>query len=121
MLKNIRVKTGKLQSAVQQSYMLATDIADYLVKKGEPFRTAHEKTGKLVRFAMEKGKALNQLTIQEYKKFSPLFDNDVFKITVESSIAARNQTGGTAKEQVTKQLARAREILREYDEELSKD
>ena len=121
MLKNIRVKTWKLQSAVQQSYMLATDIADYLVKKGEPFRTAHEKTGKLVRFAMEKGKALNQLTIQEYKKFSPLFDNDVFKITVESSIAARNQTGGTAKEQVTKQLARAREILREYDEELSKD
>lgn len=120
MLINIRIKTGKLQSAVQQSYMLSTDIADYLVKKGEPFRTAHEKTGKLVRFAMEKGKALNQLTIQEYKKFSPLFDNDVFTITVESSIAARNQTGGTAKEQVTKQLARAREILREYDEELSK-
>ncbi len=121
MLTHIRVNTVKLQSAVQQSYMLATDIADYLVKKGEPFRTAHEKTGKLVRFAMEKGKALNQLTIQEYKKFSPLFDNGVFKITVESSIAARKQTGGTAKEQVTQQIARAREILREYDEESSKD
>ncbi|OGN87707.1 MAG: argininosuccinate lyase [Chloroflexi bacterium RBG_13_46_9] len=120
MLRNISIKTGKLQSAVQQSYMLATDIADYLVKKGEPFRTAHAKTGKIVRFAMENGKALNQLTIQEYKKFSSLFDNDVFKITVESSIAARNQIGGTAKEQVTKQLARARAILREYDEELSK-
>ncbi len=121
MFKNIHVKPGKLQSALQQSYVLATDLADYLVKKGEPFRTAHEKTSKLVRFAMEKNKSLNQLTIQEYKKFSTLFDDDVFNITVESSISARNQTGGTAKEQVTKQLARAREILREYDEELSKD
>jgi argininosuccinate lyase len=121
MLKNICVKTDRVQSAVQQSYMLATDIADYLVNKGEPFRTAHEITGKLVRYSMEKGKKLSELTIQEYQKFSTQFDTDVFNINVESSLAARNQVGGTAKVQVAAQLKRAREILRQHDEEISKD
>ena len=114
MLKNLHVKTEKTESAARQGYMLATDIADYLVKKGEPFRSAHEKTGKLVRYAIAKDKALNQLTINEYHKFSSLFDKDVHNITVESSIAARDHIGGTAKSQVLKQIARAKELLKDY-------
>jgi argininosuccinate lyase len=121
MLKNISIKTGKIQSSALQGYILATDLADYLVKKGEPFRSAHEKTSELVRYANEKDKTLNQLTLEEYRKFSKLFDDDVFNINLESSIAARNHTGGTAKQQVKKQLTRAKKILRKYDEEASKD
>jgi argininosuccinate lyase len=117
MLKTLRVKTEKTESAARQSYLLATDIADYLVKKGEPFRSAHEKTGQLVRYAIKKDKSLSELTLQEYQKFSSLFDQDVYNITVESSIAARDHTGGTAKSQVAKQIARAKEILKGDDEE----
>ncbi len=120
MLKSLHVKTDKTESVAKQGYMLATDIADYLAKKGEPFRSAHEKTGKLVRYAIEKDKALNQLTIKEYQKFSSLFDKDVYNITVASSIAARDHIGGTAKSQVAKQIARAEEILKDYYAEESK-
>jgi argininosuccinate lyase len=121
MLKSLHVKTENTEAATQQGYMLATDIADYLVKKGEPFRSAHEKTARLVRYAIEKGKTLDQLTINEYKKFSDLFEKDVHNITVASSIAARNHTGGTAKPQVAKQIARAKKLLKDYYAEKSKD
>ena len=121
MLKTLHVKTENTKSAVQQGYMLATDIADYLVKKGEPFRSAHEKIGKLVRYAIGKGKMLEKLTLKEYQRFSSLFDKDVYDITVASSIAARDHIGGTAKPQVTKQIARAKKLLKDYYAEESKD
>ena len=121
MLKTIRVKKEKMGAAARQGYLLATDIADYLVKKGEPFRTAHENTAQLVRYAVEKGKALNELTLAEYHKFSSRFGKDVFDITVESSIAARDHTGGTARTQVARQIVRAKEILKAYEEDEPQD
>lgn len=121
MLKTLQVKKENMAKATRQGYMLATDIADYLAKKGEPFRIAHEITGKLVRYANENEKALNELTLAEYRKFSPKFEKDVLDITVESSIATRDHTGGTAKTQVVKQIARAKKLLKEYEEDEPED
>jgi argininosuccinate lyase len=113
MLKTMHIKTDKTASAAQQGYLLATDLADYLVKKGVPFRTAHEAVGKLVIYAVKKSKSLKDLTLKEYQKFSPVFDKDVYKITVESSVTARDITGGTAYKQVAKQIAAAKRKLKE--------
>ncbi len=105
MLKTLQIKPENMRKAVEQDYILATDLADYLVKKGEPFRSAHGAVARLVSYAIGKGKLLKQLNIGEYKSFSPLFDEDVYSISVESSLAARNVPGGTAPQQVEKALA----------------
>jgi argininosuccinate lyase len=111
MIRTLRVKAENTEQAVKQGYILATDLADYLVKRGEAFRQAHGIVGKLVSYAAEKGKSLAQLDVSEYKKFSPLFGEDVYEITIESSLAARNITGGTAPKQVERALAAARKIV----------
>ncbi len=111
MVKSLRVKAENMEQVVKQGYILATDLADYLVKKGEPFRTAHEIAGRLVSYAMKKGKSFSELSLTEYKGFSPLFGEDVYLITVESSIAARDVTGGTAPKQVERALATAKKII----------
>ncbi len=90
---------------------MATDIADYLVKKGETFRNAHTVVGKLVNWAIEKGKSFSEISLSDYKKFSPLFEDDVYLITFETSLSARNNPGGTAPEQVRK-LSSFRKVLR---------
>jgi len=113
MVKTLRVKAENMEQAVKQGYILATDLADYLVKKGEPFRTAHEIAGRLVSYAMKKGKSFSELSLDEYKGFSPLFGEDVYSVTVESSMAARDVTGGTAPKQVERALSRAKNIIRE--------
>ncbi len=96
--------------AVKRGYILATDLADYLVKRGEAFRTAHDTVARLVSYAMEKGKSFCELSLSEYKGFSPLFAEDVYSITVDSSIAARDVIGGTASKQVDRALAAAQKI-----------
>jgi len=101
------------QQAVKRGYLLATDLADYLVKKGEAFRTAHGTVAKLVSYAIEKGKSFAELSLSEYKKFSPLFEDDVYSVTIESSIAARDVVGGTAPRQVDRALAAAQKIIRD--------
>ncbi len=111
MVKTIGVKKENMKQATNRGYLLATDLADYLVGKGESFRSAHNIVGKLVSYAAQKGKALNELSPAEYKQFSPLFGEDVRSITTETSIAARDNTGGTAPKQVNKALARARKIV----------
>jgi len=108
MVKTIKVKAENARQAVERGYILATDLADYLVKKGEPFRTAHDIVARLLNYAMEKGKSFSELSLSEYKGFSPLFGKDVYSITVESSIAARDIVGGTAPKQVEQALARAK-------------
>jgi len=114
MIKTLRVKAENTEQAVRQDYILATDLADYLAKKGEPFRTAHDIVGRLVSYAMEKGKSFSDLSLEEYKGFSPLFGEDVYSITVESSIAARNVIGGTAPERVAEALSRAKKIISSF-------
>jgi len=108
MVRTFKVKSDNMLAGAGRGYILATDLADYLVKKGEAFRTAHETVGKLVSYAAGKGKKLAELDIKEYQRFSKLFNADVKKITPESAIAARNVSGGTAPAQVKRALTRAR-------------
>ncbi len=108
MVSTLRVKAENTRRAAGQGYILATDLADYLVSKGEAFRIAHEIIGKLVSYASEKGKAFSELKLDEYKRFSPLFEKDVYSISLESSLAARDNIGGTAPKQVAQALINAR-------------
>ena len=111
MVKTLQVKAENTGKAVERGYILATDLADYLVRKGEAFRTAHDIVARLVSYAEEKGKSFAELSLSEYKKFSPLFGEDVYSITVESSLAARDVIGGTAPRQVKRALAAAKKIV----------
>ena len=115
MIEAMRVDASRAREAVEeaaQAGLLATDLADYLARKGLPFRQAHGAVRQLVDNAVKEGKATDQLTMEEYHRFSSLFDEDVYSITVESSLAARDVPGGTAPVQVRRALAEAREILR---------
>jgi len=112
MLKTIKVNTERISEAMKTDYILATDLADYLVKKGMPFREAHGVVAKLSKYAASKGKNFGELGRQEYRKFSPLFGGDVYKITPESSVAARNVAGGTSPQQVGKALRRAKRLIK---------
>ncbi|MFC2016092.1 argininosuccinate lyase [Chloroflexota bacterium] len=111
MIKTLRVKAENTGQAAKQGYILATDLADYLVNKGEAFRTAHDIVARLVSYAMERGKSFGELSLTEYKGFSPLFGEDAYSITVESSLAARANIGGTAPKQVAEALATAKKIV----------
>jgi argininosuccinate lyase len=95
-----------------QGYATATDLADYLAKKGLPFRDAHEAVALAVRFAEKKGCDLADLKLEELKQFSTLIENDIYAVlTLEGSLAARNHIGGTAPAQVEAAIARARKSL----------
>jgi argininosuccinate lyase len=111
MVSTLKVNHSRMRTAAEGSYTLATDVADYLTRKGLPFRQAHMLVGRLVQYAAGKQKCLPELSLEEYRSFSPLFGDDIFRITVESSIAARAATGGTAPAQVDLQLTRARDVL----------
>ncbi len=104
-------KRERMAAALDDN-LLATDLADYLVEKGVPFRRAHEIVGQAVRRALEKKCALMQLSLQELRAFSDVFEQDVFdKVTFAASLARRNSTGGTAPEAVERQFQEARERL----------
>ncbi|MEE8473127.1 MAG: argininosuccinate lyase [Dehalococcoidia bacterium] len=111
MVATVRVQEERCRRAAEEGYMLATDLADYLVRKGTPFREAHAQVGRLVSYALEKGKTLPDLGLEEYRGFSPLFEQDVYNITLESSLGARNSIGGTAPEQVARALERAGKVV----------
>ena len=100
-----------MRLAAEESYVLATDLADYLVAKGVPFREAHGITARVSEYAESQGKSFHQLTLEEYRQFSDRFGQDLFTITVETSVAARNVPGGTAPAQVKEALAHARALL----------
>ncbi len=92
--------------------LLATDLADYLVRRGVPFRTSHEVVGRLVRRAEEEGVGLDGLSESEYREAHPAFESDVFEVfSWERSVDARNATGGTGRAAVEEQLDRARRAL----------
>jgi argininosuccinate lyase len=112
MVRTIKVNTEHIAQAMKTDYILATDLADYLVQKGLPFREAHGVVAKLGEYAMSKGKNFRELGRKEYRKFSPLFGGDVYKITLESSVAARNVAGGTSPQQVGKALRRAKRLIK---------
>lgn len=108
MVATLKVNQARMAQAAEEDFILATDLADYLVRQGVAFRDAHGIVGRLVRHAIEEGKALSELSLDDYRRFSPHFGDDVFAITAATSVAARDLPGGTAPEQVSKALAAAR-------------
>jgi argininosuccinate lyase len=117
LLQTMRINEERMRSAATAGYALATDIADYLARKGVPFRQAHEAVGRLVRYAQSRGKELSELTLKEYRRFSPLFDEDVLRLDLEVSLRSRDIPGGTAPQQVRRALREARERLSQEEEE----
>ncbi|MEY4641445.1 MAG: hypothetical protein RLZZ227_1439 [Pseudomonadota bacterium] len=112
MVPAIKPKKDKMRQAALKGYATATDLADYLVNKGVPFRDAHEVVGKSVAFGIQQGRDLSALTLEELRQFSPAINDDVFGVlSLEGSVNARNHTGGTAPAQVRAAIARARQAL----------
>ena len=112
MTGGIAVRADNMAAALSQGFATATDLADYLVRKGLPFRDAHEAVGHAVKAAESKGVDLPGLTLEELRRFSPLIGDDVVAVlTVAGSLASRNHIGGTAPEQVRAAVARARSQL----------
>ena len=112
MMRGVNVKKENMRRAVMEGFATATDLADYLVKKGLPFRDSHEVVAQAVRFADTKGMDLSELHLTELQQFSCLIEQDIYEVlTPEGSLNARNHIGGTAPKQVRHQVARWREIL----------
>lgn len=112
MIASMQVKTGNMKQAVSQDFSNATDIADYLVTKGLAFRDAHEVIGKIVLHAIQQNKYLLDLTMDEYKQFHPLFEEDIFTVLKpEEVVRNRNSYGGTGQEQVKIQLTEAQKRI----------
>jgi len=116
MIDTMQVKPDNMRQAASAGYILATDLADYLVGKGESFRTAHDIVARLVTYSIEQGKSLDEISLDEYHRFSPLFDKDVYSITIESSLATRDNSGGTAPRQVEQALENAKIFLRDAED-----
>ncbi len=99
-----------------KGFSTATDIADYLVRKGIPFRKAHKITGEIVAYCIDNNKSFNDLTIEDFKKFSENFDNDIFDfICLENVVNRRNSYGGTSKDQVLYQIKEAKNFLNKLE------
>jgi len=112
MISGVSARPENMRDALRQGFATATDLADYLTRKGLPFRDAHEAVGLAVRRAEELGVDLPQLSLAELQNFSPLIADDIFAVlTVEGSLASRQHIGGTAPEQVRAAIARARSRL----------
>jgi argininosuccinate lyase len=112
MLTGVTVKPDAMRAAVMQGFATATDLADYLVKKGAPFRDAHEVVARAVRAADSSGRDLAELSLDELQAFSPMIGDDVYAVlTLEGSLAARDHFGGTAPAQVRAAIARARQRI----------
>jgi argininosuccinate lyase len=112
MVPALKCKHDNMYVAARQGFSTATDLADYLVRKGLPFRDAHEVVGKAVAHGVANNRDLSEMTLEELKLFAEIIDEDVFEVlTLEGSVAARNHVGGTAPEQVRKAVAKARQRL----------
>ncbi len=112
MVPATRVKSDNMRRAAASGYSTATDLADYLVRKGLAFRDAHEIVGNAVRLGIESKRDLSEMSLCELQSLSPLIESDVFDVlTLEGSVSARNHYGGTAPEQVRAAIIRARQSL----------
>lgn len=112
MIPSMKIRREHLLRAAVMGYSTATDLADYLVRQGVPFRDAHEIVGKAVRLAIDTDRDLSQVDLDEYKKLSAAIGKDVYAVlTVEGSLQSRNHLGGTAPAQVRAAVKRARKRL----------
>jgi argininosuccinate lyase len=113
MLATLTFRVDRMRAAAGENFATATDLADYLVRQGLPFREGHEIVGKVVRYAIERGVTLEQLGLDELRGFSDRFAADVHQaLSVEASLRARAVVGGTAPEAVRRALAQARDLVR---------
>lgn len=112
MMATLVCDRNRMRAAALQGFTTATDLADYLVRRGVPFRDAHEIVGRAVALGVERGCDLADLSLDELRRFSPAITEDVFSIlTLEGSVAARDHFGGTAPSQVRAAISRARAAL----------
>ncbi|WP_273852732.1 argininosuccinate lyase [Guptibacillus spartinae] len=112
MIETMTVQTENMKQAVNEDYSNATDIADYLVNKGMTFRESHEVIGKIVLYGIERKKFLLDLTMEEFKSFTPLFEEDVFEVLKPANVMnARKSYGGTSPEQIAIQIRLAHDHL----------
>ncbi|HEY5718338.1 MAG TPA: argininosuccinate lyase [Motiliproteus sp.] len=112
MVPAITAKKEVMREAAMRGFSTATDLADYLVRKGVAFRDAHDIVGRSVAFGIAEGRDLSEMTLAELQQFSTTIEADVFEVlTLEGSVAARNHIGGTAPDQVRAAVARARAVL----------
>jgi argininosuccinate lyase len=112
MVPAIQVNEASMRESARRGFSTATDLADYLVRKGMPFRDAHEVVGKSVGYGLEQNKDLSEMTLEELQQFSDTITEDVFDVlTLEGSVNARNHIGGTAPAQVLAAVGRAKEKL----------
>ncbi len=111
MIATAKFNTERMRQAAEDSMVLATDLADYLVVKGVPFREAHGVMIRVSEYASEQGKQFGELSLEEYRRFSEVFGEDVYQVTAERSIKARDVHGGTAPNRVREALERARSLL----------
>ena len=112
MIKTMRVNSGNMYAAAQKGFINATDLADYLVRKGLPFRTAYKIVGQIVSECIKCGEVLDSMKIDDYKKYSELFDDDLYDaISLQTCVAKRISEGGTGYESVDKQINFVTEFL----------
>jgi argininosuccinate lyase len=112
MIQTLTFNVDRMRRLAGAQYATATDLADYLVRKGVPFRDAHETVGKTVRYGIAHGKELGELSLDEFRQMSPLIGADVYEaITVEASLRARAVIGGTSRESVRRQIDLAKEVI----------
>ena len=110
MIRDMKVYAENMRRAAGEGFSTATDVADYLVRKGLPFRDAHEAVGNAVKYCVENEMDIAELSLAEWQLFSPHFDADIFgAITVDACIRARNVPGGTARDRVWNEIVRCRE------------
>jgi argininosuccinate lyase len=112
-LKTLTINKQKMESSIE-STMMATDLADFLVVSGIPFREAHTLAGQTVRLALAKDKSLDQLTLSEFQSINPILDERVYEVfDPRESIARRKVIGGTAPEAVKEQIKKAKKRIGE--------
>jgi argininosuccinate lyase len=121
MIAGTRFKTDHIKKALGAGFVLATDLADYLAAKGTPFRNAHRIAGEIVAYCQGQGRELKDLKLEELKRFDKSFAKDVFHWLDElHAVDRRSSTGGTARRQVKRELARADKALREAEKILAR-
>ncbi|MBQ3791486.1 MAG: argininosuccinate lyase, partial [Clostridia bacterium] len=112
MIREMKPLPDVMKKAAQNGFINATDLADYLVRKGLPFRSAYRVSGEIVSYCIGSGNVLETLSLDQYRLFSPLFEADVFDaISLENCVERRNSLGGTSVSSVEKQIAYVREKL----------
>ena len=115
LISQLTFNVNAMYEAAGEGYATATDVADYLAKRGVPFRDAHAVTGRLVRYCIEQGKTLPSLTLEEFRAASPVFEEDVLTaVTTRASAEGRNSVGGSSTEAAKAGIASIRKRLRQY-------